>query len=315
VESEPMDRLEFAATLADLSYKAIDKPLEFKVKTRAAIPLDDLADCFGGVVTITITRATIQAELPFEAEPDPGPHEFRAVLTDEDELTEDTPLCDLSQAAAGAWARAVDRSRGVSGSTARTPPSQLRRRARSHRDRDDAARAAATRRRARRLMPRTETQCFCPTCGEDVDPNPEGRCPRCGHIVMGGGVLGRLPAPLPVPNGKAAQSIADELEGIITRGTAQRVHLLVERERIDAQVREIDSLLKPLVQALATARGQKSARSGPKAGMPLNGRWARDWDACQGCGSTEKKHASHGLCYTCNDRRKAGQPLPLEVAS
>lgn len=36
-------------------------------------------------------------------------------------------------------------------------------------------------------------------------------------------------------------------------------------------------------------------------------KWSRKFDYCQGCGTTEKKHAGNGLCITCRDKAKSGK--------
>lgn len=172
-------------------------------------------------------------------------------------------------------------------------------------------------------MPREEVMCFCPTCGEDVDPNPEGLCPRCGHIVMGGGVIGMRPvvpsAAPPPPNGKP--TIADDLEALIGRCRAERANGMRGIERNRALVAQIDSLLGPLERALIAARGLLSTRGdqgrtvAPSTEAAEGKRWARDWDACRGCGTTERPHVGKGLCSTCQVYVRRGTPLPLEVAS
>lgn len=172
-------------------------------------------------------------------------------------------------------------------------------------------------------MPREEVMCFCPTCGEDVDPNPEGLCPRCGHIVMGGGVIGMRPvvpsAAPPPPNGKP--TIADDLEALIGRCRAERANGMRGIERNRALVAQIDSLLGPLERALIAARGQKSTRGdqgrtlAPSTEAAEGKRWARDWDACRSCGKTGVKHASKGLCHSCLWRERTGKPLLNGLAS
>lgn len=85
--------LEIKCKLADLSYKTTEKPAEFKVKVMQPLSLDELLGYFGGTVTLTLTleAAMTQEPLPFDAKPDPGPHEFRALLSDDEELTSETP--------------------------------------------------------------------------------------------------------------------------------------------------------------------------------------------------------------------------------
>jgi HNH endonuclease len=34
----------------------------------------------------------------------------------------------------------------------------------------------------------------------------------------------------------------------------------------------------------------------------LNGRWAKNFDACAGCGTSSKRHLARGLCTTCYQR-------------
>ena len=36
--------------------------------------------------------------------------------------------------------------------------------------------------------------------------------------------------------------------------------------------------------------------------MLNSGRWARKWDCCQGCGTTERPHKAKGLCKRCYGR-------------
>ena len=43
-------------------------------------------------------------------------------------------------------------------------------------------------------------------------------------------------------------------------------------------------------------RPRSGARTGPAR---LNGRWSRAFDACQGCGKTDRKHAGHGYGFCC----------------
>lgn len=40
-------------------------------------------------------------------------------------------------------------------------------------------------------------------------------------------------------------------------------------------------------------------------------RWARDWDACRGCGKTEQLHTSHGYCRRCGSQVRRGRPIHL----
>lgn len=50
-----------------------------------------------------------------------------------------------------------------------------------------------------------------------------------------------------------------------------------------------------------------------KDGLVVRKRWARDFDACVNCGTTERRHAAHGRCCLCRDRsaehaRRKAQP-------
>lgn len=40
------------------------------------------------------------------------------------------------------------------------------------------------------------------------------------------------------------------------------------------------------------------------AGSRTGGRWARDWDACRICGTTEKKHEANGRCSRCGRHQR-----------
>ena len=39
--------------------------------------------------------------------------------------------------------------------------------------------------------------------------------------------------------------------------------------------------------------------------------WARDWDRCQECGTTERRHEARGLCHRCHYRKKRGSSEAL----
>lgn len=41
-------------------------------------------------------------------------------------------------------------------------------------------------------------------------------------------------------------------------------------------------------------------------------RWAKEWDACQNCGTTETRHNAQGLCQKCYDN---GRRLRLQLSS
>ena len=42
---------------------------------------------------------------------------------------------------------------------------------------------------------------------------------------------------------------------------------------------------------------------------PKLGRWSRQWDSCQRCGTTAIKHRAFGYCWTCYEWRKRHQEL------
>lgn len=64
----------------------------------------------------------------------------------------------------------------------------------------------------------------------------------------------------------------------------------------------------------------KSLHSFIHGGVKILGRWSREYDACKGCGTTDRDHAALGYCYSCYNRVRAGwipgtiyQPIPHEA--
>ena len=59
------------------------------------------------------------------------------------------------------------------------------------------------------------------------------------------------------------------------------------------------------VQALFKEIKESKVAKSRKPKIMKNGKpWSRKFDSCQECGTTEKKHASGGLCHTCFWRKR-----------
>jgi len=97
----------------------------------------------------------------------------------------------------------------------------------------------------------------------------------------------------------------DDTRALVEEWTAQRTEatdreMAARRESTDLArlVLAFEGLLRQVTIAPppAPTPGTSSFR--------LDGRWARGYDACTGCGRTTVKHAARGLCRTCDTARR-----------
>lgn len=190
---------------------------------------------------------------------------------------------------------------------------------------------------------------FCATCKRDViadEHNP--RCDQCGSPLHPASLpfpprpatqsAESAPAavePTPRPLAPAiARHAATEARTVTlapTRAALAWSHatdaLVAEAERDEVEAEKVFQHTKARrdqarrqanyarqLRQLVQVDGAEALPAAVKraAGRPrLAGRWARDWDACRLCGTTEEKHAGKGRCSRCNMHfRKYGVEWP-----
>jgi hypothetical protein len=106
-----------------------------------------------------------------------------------------------------------------------------------------------------------------------------------------------------------------EVKRWVTRTRQDRAALQARADRIRAawepirkqladihqSIKVLDHFLGQVAIAGDEAKAPDAGKTGPR-GLPLaEGQWSRKFAACQGCGTTERKHKALGYCARCLD--------------
>jgi hypothetical protein len=94
------------------------------------------------------------------------------------------------------------------------------------------------------------------------------------------------------------EHLKDRLAGLRARAELKRKESEeIERESVSLEqaIQLLDQLLPPKPDALP---GPGGAVKDPTVAA-VRTRWSLAYDACTGCGTTEKRHMGRGLCSTC----------------
>ena len=146
----------------------------------------------------------------------------------------------------------------------------------------------------------------CPDCGQEVEPTSLAVMPKRVQVeqpkpAQRAAVLPRMKASVQLDGALDAVIVAleDEERAAQTAYEAAKERYRTARQAL-ADARQLRGLVKVAGEPVASA---SRATAAPAEGK----RWARQFDACVTCGTTERKHASKGRCTRCNDARRRPQ--------
>jgi len=176
--------------------------------------------------------------------------------------------------------------------------------------------------------PSTTVVRFCLTCGVDRNVNAETFvCLACGKPTARGDVPDRLRAEQSLKAASAQLATPTQAKRLElprsaatarwvqqTRALAENFGRLAEdaRQRAKQATAEADDYARAaaafsslLNQVDASADAPAAASRTPRL-VGGSKRWARDYDACVVCGTTERPHAAKGRCRRCDDAHRKG---------
>jgi hypothetical protein len=146
---------------------------------------------------------------------------------------------------------------------------------------------------------------YCLRCDSDVAVDPDTwACEHCGKPT---GFAPALNGAVP-PTRQAIDSLADHLTATANAKTTDALRLMAEAERL----RQAAGVIRAAVIITDVPRVYPKEDPHSRPQKPA-GRWAKDYDACQGCGRTSQAHASKGLCGTCTARVRLGRDIAPPV--
>jgi hypothetical protein len=161
---------------------------------------------------------------------------------------------------------------------------------------------------------------YCVTCGEDGQADADtGKCVKCGRqtirttretlavgqqIIRGNGTAPvaptTTPKPLKLTSTPATQrwieqttALAESFSKVAAEASERAAAATAEAERL----RKAATAFRLLLTQVEVERGAESEQATKRDRK--HGRWARNYDACVGCGTTERGHKAHGLCGRC----------------
>lgn len=105
-----------------------------------------------------------------------------------------------------------------------------------------------------------------------------------------------------LPRTRSLVTWVSQTERALQEMQAERQKLLDKRAVIDRQLKPVEVAVTTLRSLLEQVQVEEAVTATAKltAGASRHdGRWARDYDACIDCGTSERKHASKGRCQTC----------------
>lgn len=169
---------------------------------------------------------------------------------------------------------------------------------------------------------------WCVNCG-DIDPTTDGKCPRCGFRVVVGAnqdTLDRdkhlLPTPLPTANGHTpanprqpavfALPRSKQTTAFLDQARVLRDSFLASAKSAEARAhaataeaerfRKAASVFAQLLEQVGIEAENATPVAIRRKSPPPLTRWAKFYDACIDCGTTERKHLAKGRCMTCDSR-------------